>query len=96
MGNSYFIRLKKISQDSGIGTATLRSYIRKGLLHGILIGGNYYVSQIDYDKFLYKLYANSLNLDPDKFSDAFSKLREEDRNKAMDYFYNNRSTIKQD
>ena len=92
MASSYYIRLKTISRNSGISTATLRNYIKKGLLHGVLIGGNYYVTQVDYDKFIYKLYASSLNLDPEKFSDAFSKLREEDRDRAMDYAYNNRNS----
>ena len=78
---------------TNISTATLRKYIKAGLLHGVLIGGNYYVTEVDYDKFVYKLYAKSLELDPGKFSDALSKLRDEDKSKFMDYSYDHYNSL---
>ena len=89
MLNRSFIRLKEISKMTNISTATLRKYAKVGLLRAVKIGGNYYSTILDYEKFIYTLYNNKpLESDPDKFSDALGKLRDEDKSKVMDHSYN--------
>lgn len=64
--NTELIRLKDISKKLNLSTATLRKYIHNKKLKAIKVGGNYMVNIVDYDKFVFNLYVESLGLDPIK------------------------------
>lgn len=73
-----FIRLKDISNKTGLSTATLRSYIKQNKLRAIKIGGNYYVTPDEYSKLLISFYANNMGLTMDQLIDGYKRLQREE------------------
>lgn len=60
--NTELIRLKEISHITTLSTASLRNYIKKGILKGILLGGNYYIRPNDYIEFMFNLECERLGI----------------------------------
>ena len=72
------IRLKDVSKKLNLSTATLRRYIHNGKLKAIKVGGNYMVNINDYDEFVFKLYVESLGLNPAKVKEYLeNEVKEE-------------------
>ena len=64
--NTELIRLKEISHITTLSTASLRTYIKKGILKGILLGGNYYIRPNDYIEFMFNLECERLGITSDE------------------------------
>ena len=77
--NNELIRLKEISRITTLSTATLRTYIKKGILKGILLGGNYYIRPNDYLEFMFNLECKRLGIT----SDEAKKLLQEEQEKGV-------------
>lgn len=76
--NKQFYRLKKVAEMTSLSTATLRRYIKKGILDATLIGNNFFVKPIDYDKFLLKLELINKGFDINKLDKVIECLRQEE------------------
>lgn len=74
--NKQFYKLKKVAEMTSLSTATLRRYIKKGILDATLIGNNFYVKPIDYDKFLLKLELINKGFDINKFDEIIECLKQ--------------------
>lgn len=74
--NKQFYRLKKVAEMTSLSTTTLRRYIKKGILDATLIGNNFFVKPIDYDKFLLKLEFLNKGFDINKFDEIVKYLKQ--------------------
>ena len=74
--NKQFYKLKKVAEMTSLSTATLRRYIKKGILDATLIGNNFFVKAIDYDKFLLKLELLNRGFDINKFDEIIKYLKQ--------------------
>ena len=89
--NTEFIRLKDISKRTSLSTTTLRRMIKRNELKAVLIGGNYYVRQIDYDEFMFNIECKRLDVKPEAVKQYF---KEENDKKVKDFM--NSLGLKQD
>ncbi len=76
--NKDLIRIKVISEKTGLSTATIRNYIKQKKLRAIKIGGNYYTTLEDYNKLILTFYANDIGLTLEQFKAGIIKLRQEE------------------
>ena len=76
--NGDLIRIKKISEKTGLSTATLRSYIKQNKLKAIKIGGNYYTTPENYNKLLISFWANDMGMTVDQLIEGYRRLQKEE------------------
>ena len=87
--NQEYIRLKVISEWSGLSTATLRKYIKQKKLNAIKIGGNYCVNINSYEEFKVNLCLidKGIKVDElDKFKEYLLKEQREQQQKLYKEF----------
>ena len=84
--NQEYIRLKVISEWSGLSTATLRKYIKQKKLNAIKIGGNYCVNINSYEEFKVNLCLIDKGIKVDEL-DKFKEylLKEQRKNEQRAY-----------
>ena len=83
--NGDLIRIKVISERTGLSTATIRSYIKQNKLRAIKIGGNYYTTPDDYNKLLISFYASNMGLTLDQLIEGYKKLQKEEMFNRVKY-----------
>lgn len=76
--NKDLIRIKVISERTGLSTATIRKLIKENKLRAIKVGGNYYTTPEDYDKLLLSFYTNNVGLTIEQFIEGYLKLQKEE------------------